>query len=255
MKFLTGEEMYGQPVRLSGCFFGASGGSSSSKVQVNQPGLDARNANITRATDIANQPFQAYSPIAAPQAAVSNINRGDVGNVQGGDLMSGIAKYQNPYQSDVVNSTMADLERQRQIAQVNDASQATAAHAFGGSRSGVTSALTNEAAGRTAASTFANLNQQGFDTAAQLSEADANRAMAAGQANQGADLNVASQNAQAGNQNSQFNVQAMYQEWLRKMGFDASQQNIINSALGLSPATLGNNQSGWNAGIQIASGP
>lgn len=76
-----------------------------------------------------------------------------------------IGQFMNPYTGMVTATTMQDLERQRQM-QMNDiGAQATRANAFGGSRQGVAEALTNEAFARQGANTFANLNQQGFNTA------------------------------------------------------------------------------------------
>jgi hypothetical protein len=73
-----------------------------------------------------------------------------------------VQKYMNPYQQEVIDASMADLNRQRQMQQIKDLNTATAAKAFGGSRQGVAQALTNEAYDRTAASTLANLRSQGF---------------------------------------------------------------------------------------------
>jgi len=76
-----------------------------------------------------------------------------------------INQFMNPYTSAVTNTTMQDLERQRQM-QMNDiGAQATRANAFGGSRHGVAEALTNQGFAQQGANTFANLNQQGFNTA------------------------------------------------------------------------------------------
>lgn len=76
-----------------------------------------------------------------------------------------IGQFMNPYTSAVTGQTMQDLERQRQM-QTNDiGAAATRAGAFGGSRHGVAEALTNQAFAQQGANTFANLNQQGFNTA------------------------------------------------------------------------------------------
>ena len=76
-----------------------------------------------------------------------------------------INQFFNPYSGMVTATTLQDLERQRQM-QLNDiGAQAGRANAFGGSRQGVAEALTNEAFARQGANTFANLNQQGFNTA------------------------------------------------------------------------------------------
>jgi hypothetical protein len=79
-----------------------------------------------------------------------------------------VQKYMNPYQQDVIDASMADLNRQRQMQQMRDLNSATAAKAFGGSRQGVAQALTNEAYDRTAANTLANLRSQGFSQAQNL---------------------------------------------------------------------------------------
>ena len=76
-----------------------------------------------------------------------------------------IGRFMNPYTNMVTGQTLQDMERQRQMAVNQTAQQATQAGAFGGSRHGVAEALTNEAAMRQGAQTFANLQQQGFGQA------------------------------------------------------------------------------------------
>lgn len=81
-----------------------------------------------------------------------------------------IAAFQNPYEQQVVQQSLRDIEQQRQMAQMQEAQRATAARAFGGSRQGVAQSLTNEAALQQAARTSALLRQQGFGQAAQLAQ-------------------------------------------------------------------------------------
>jgi hypothetical protein len=71
----------------------------------------------------------------------------------------------NPYDQAVVDTTQADLERQRQMAVDATGDAAAAAGAFGGSRHGVAEAQTNDAALRTSAGILAQLRQQGFTQA------------------------------------------------------------------------------------------
>lgn len=119
--------------------------------------------------------------------------------VTAGSFLSGnIAAYQNPYTDQVVNATMADLERQRQLQQVNDSARMTQANAFGNNRRGIAEAATNEAFDRTAASTLAGLRQQGFDTAANLMQSDMNRALQADTFSAGQSLSAQQANQQAG---------------------------------------------------------
>ena len=99
-----------------------------------------------------------------------------------------INQFMNPYTSAVTATTMQDLERQRQM-QLNDiGAQASRAGAFGGSRHGVAEALTNQGFAQQGANTFANLNQQGFNTA-----------LAAAQGQQGIQSNLAGQGFGFGN--------------------------------------------------------
>lgn len=79
-----------------------------------------------------------------------------------------IAKFYNPYQEQVVQGALGDIERTRQMQEQANMAQATAAKAFGGSRQGVVSGMTNEAALRQAATTGGQLRQQGFTQAANL---------------------------------------------------------------------------------------
>tara|TARA_R110000796_G_scaffold99184_7_gene207127 strand:- start:221 stop:1624 length:1404 start_codon:yes stop_codon:yes gene_type:complete len=99
-----------------------------------------------------------------------------------------IADYMNPYTDNVVNASMADLERQRLMQQQQISAQASAAGAFGGTRQGVAQSLTNEAFARQAAQTSANLRQAGFSQAQQQAQTDLGRQMTADQTNQTAGL-------------------------------------------------------------------
>jgi hypothetical protein len=82
--------------------------------------------------------------------------------------LQGIDAYLNPYISQVADQTLAGLDRFRQMATNQNASNATMSNAFGGDRHAVTDALTNEAFGREAASALADLYKGGFDSASGL---------------------------------------------------------------------------------------
>lgn len=79
-----------------------------------------------------------------------------------------IQQFYNPYEQQVVQGALGDIERSRQMQELSDRARATQAKAFGGSRQGVQSALTNEAALRTAATTASGLRQAGYTQAANL---------------------------------------------------------------------------------------
>ena len=115
-----------------------------------------------------------------------------------------LAPYTNPYNQQVVDAALSDIERQRQLQLQQNASRATLAGAYGGDRAALVDTETNRAALDAAARTAANLRAQGFDRAAQNVALDANRALTADRSNQAADtqtvrdaLSVASDNLQA----------------------------------------------------------
>jgi len=94
-----------------------------------------------------------------------------------------MSAYQNPYEQQVVQNTLADIERQRQISQQAQQVRAVGAKAFGGSRQAIAESLANEDYTRRSADIAAQLRSAGFTTAAGLGQTDAARAMEAARAN------------------------------------------------------------------------
>ena len=80
---------------------------------------------------------------------------------------SAIQEFMNPYEQQVIQGTLGDLEQARQMAALQTANQASAAKAFGGSRYGVQQSLTDQAALQQAAKTAAQMRQAGYGQAAQ----------------------------------------------------------------------------------------
>lgn len=125
-----------------------------------------------------------------------------------------IGQFMNPYTGMVTGQAMQDLERQRQM-QTNDiGAAATRANAFGGSRHGVAEALTNQAFAQQGANTFANLQQQGFNTA-----------LGAAQNQQGINANLA-------NMGFGFGQQIGQQQWQQGQAGQALNQALINAVKG-----------------------
>jgi len=81
-----------------------------------------------------------------------------------------INAFMNPYQQDVIDRSLGDIETSRQMADLKDRQAATGAKAFGGSRQGVQASLTNAAALKTAGDLSANMRQQGYGQAANLAQ-------------------------------------------------------------------------------------
>ena len=84
-----------------------------------------------------------------------------------------IEAYTSPYQQQVIDTTMAEFDRQAAI-RANQQAAATLGvpGAFGGGREGVQRAEYQAASDRNRAQTFANLQQQGFQNAAARSQQD-----------------------------------------------------------------------------------
>jgi hypothetical protein len=76
-----------------------------------------------------------------------------------------VGQFQNPYESQVVQQTLADIGEAQDISLNQLGAQAQAANAFGGSRQGVAEAQTRLGYGKQAANMVGNLRQQGFNTA------------------------------------------------------------------------------------------
>ncbi len=81
-----------------------------------------------------------------------------------------IGQFFNPYTTEVINQSLADLERQRQTQINSTGAAASQAGAFGGSRHGVAEAQTNLGFGQQGAQMASNLRQQGFNTALQAAQ-------------------------------------------------------------------------------------
>lgn len=143
-----------------------------------------------------------------------------------------IGQYMNPYESQVVGQSLADIERSRQMAQNVGSAQASAARALGGSRHGIAEAETNRAALEQAARTASSLRQSGFTQAQQL-------ARQAQMQNQAAQLSGAQQRLSAGAQlgslaNLGFGMGEQIQDRMTQQGAlqQALQQQLINAAKG-----------------------
>ena len=165
----------------------------------------------------------------AQQIAAAQANRANVANVASDVGAQYMSAYQNPFEEQVVQGALGDIERSRLMQEQANMAQATRAGAFGGSRQGVVSGMTNEAALRQAASTAAQLRSAGFTQAAQFGQTDAARALQAQLANQGIDVTLEQANAQLSQQGLLSNQAAFNQA--AQFGASATNQaNLANAA-------------------------
>jgi hypothetical protein len=205
-------------------------------------------------TDLAAQ-MAAYGGIYQPQGITAQQT-----NLSMGQGPGSIGSYMNPYTSEVRTNALADLESARRAAIAQTGERANAARAFGGSRQGVAEALTNQGFAKQAATLGTTLNEQAFNQAMAMQQADIARRSAADIANQQAGLQGAQLRlggaSQLGNLAAQQQAlrlggaQAVMGAGGARQALDQQQMDairniglqrlgIVQSSLGAQPANLG----------------
>jgi hypothetical protein len=163
-----------------------------------------------------------------------------------------MSNYMNPYLQQVVDTTMAGMDRQRQQAINSTGAQATAGGAFGGGRHAAMEAMTNADALQNQGQLEAQLRQQGFQNAQQMAGQDIANQNQASQFNLGqlmqqnlANLQNRQYNTGAQNQAAQFGQQAGLQQSIANAS-NQTQAGIagMNNRL---QAELGNQRAHQNA--------
>ena len=96
-----------------------------------------------------------------------------------------IASYMSPYQQQVIDTTLAEFDRQRAAQQQSISDAAVAMGGFGGGREGVMQAEYTAQSGRDRAALEAQLRQQGFTQAQAARQADMASRLGIGQAQAG----------------------------------------------------------------------
>lgn len=161
---------------------------------VNPTAITATKAAPVALNPVADMRAATVAPVAGMNAAT--VDPSAVRNVTAGSLMSAdVGKYMDPYLRQVIDTTMADLARSRQVQKQADNAAAVRAGAFGGDRQAVVDAETTAAYDRNTASTIANLYSGGFDRAVAAIRADQDRALQADVANQGVGMQAGLANA------------------------------------------------------------
>ena len=192
------DELNYQPMNISPSGYGAS--------QVSGEGFDAANVAST-GYGATNAGYQGYN--------ANNVTAGQIGDAD-------LSRYLNQYDSQVIDNTLGDMNRARQMQQQSSGANATAAGAFGGSRHALREAENNRNYYDQAAKTTSALRQAGFNNAQQMGLNDLQSTLQANLANQNAN-NAASQfgasaantagltNAAAANRANEFGASALNQ--------------------------------------------
>lgn len=166
-------------------------------------------------------------------------------------MLDNLNSYMSPYTHNVVDTTMADFDHNAGQQQAALEAQGARSGAFGGSRFGIEGANLTDNLARARASTEAGLLNQGFNTAAGLSQSDAANRQQANLFNANASNIASGNNASASNNFSLANVGAQNQAAQYGAGaqnameqFNAQQQEAgLNRQLGAANDlnTFGNN--------------
>lgn len=153
---------------------------------------------VQEGVGMARTGLEQFSPYATEGAAA--IRQGTGLGQRGAELLEAgagavtpdmISQYMNPFRSQVIDPTFAELDRQAAIAQTGRDAAATAAGAFGGSRRFLQDAEADRNLMDVKAQTLANLNLQGYDQAMGAAERELGRRMGAGTNIAGVGTNLA----------------------------------------------------------------
>ena len=181
-----------------------------------------------------NAMFYTPGEVQAQQAsATANLTPEQVAAQTGA---GGMAAYQNPYQQQVIDQGVDDIMR---AAQITDQyrNQSGSAGTYGGDRQAIREAEFDRGVSENVSRFVNQARSQGFDTAAGLAQADANRFLQAGGMNQAAGLQAGLANQQALNNMARFNS---------NLGLQAQ---LANQQAGLSGAGLNLSGAGAMGGL------
>lgn len=163
--------------------------------------------------------------------AAQNTGLAAAGTIAGGmynpDMLrnTNYQPYMNPFTSNVINRTMGDMNRSRNMALNDLGASATAARAFGGSRHGVAEAETNRNFFNQAGNMAAGLRNQGYQNAQNAAMFDIGNQMAANQNRLGAAAQLAGIGSQQFGMGQAANQGLMQQGALQQ----AMQQQVIDA--------------------------
>lgn len=181
------------------------------------------------ATQAAANPYQQAA--GAQQAAMGRTAMGMNQTAAGG-----MVAYANPYETQVVQQSLADVGRQAQMGFNQLGAQAQAAGAFGGSRHGIAQGEMGKSYAQQMANTAAQMRQQGFNTALGASQADLQR-----------QLGAAGQLAGLGQQSFGYGQAIQQQQMQQGAMQQAAMQSLIDAAKGQYAGYTGAPQQGLNA--------
>jgi hypothetical protein len=141
-----------------------------------------------------------------------------------GLLSQDIGAYQSPYQQQVIDLAMQDIQRQADIARGGAQERAIRAGAFGGSRSALLEAESQRPYAEQMARTAAGLRQAGFEQAQAAAQADLARQQQLGIFGAGQEQQRALQQAQLGQQAGIFGAELGQQRRMQQAQLEQQRQ-------------------------------
>ena len=141
-----------------------------------------------------------------------------------GLLSQDIGAYQSPYQQQVIDLAMGDIQRQADIARGSAQDRAIRSGAFGGSRSAILEAESQRPYVEQMARTSAGLRQSGFEQAQQAAQADLARQQQLGIFGAGQEQQRAVQQAQLGQQAGIFGAELGQQRRMQQAQMEQQRQ-------------------------------
>jgi len=141
-----------------------------------------------------------------------------------GLLSQDIGAYQSPYQQQVIDLAMGDIQRQADIARGGAQDRAIRAGAFGGSRSALLESESQRPYAEQMARTAAGLRQSGFEQAQAAAQADLARQQQLGMFGAGQEQQRALQQAQFGQQAGIFGAELGQQRRMQQAQLQQQRQ-------------------------------
>ena len=193
------------------------------------PAALAQAAQLNRASirDVGTQGVTGQQVTQEALGAIAPQARANIRDINAGSFLNkNMEAYMNPFTKAVTEQGLTDLERSRQLEQINTSAKATAARSFGGSRQGVAEAETNRAYGDLAQKFIAGQNAAGFESARTAAEADLAREAKAQELNQLQDAATTKQSLELAGQFGLANQDAALRAELANQGVDLSTGQI-----------------------------
>lgn len=227
---------------------------------------------LRRAEAESQKPFQAYQGQRVAQLTPTEIQAGQVytGQIlpQAGQIAQIGAQtftpamaqqYMNPYENQVVQSALGDVERTYQQQQRALTSQAIGAGAFGGGREGVQRGILGGEYLRSVGDISGRLRQAGFESGAQRFAADRATQLGAAQSQLGALAGAAAGIGQFGATQrgiEQAGLAEAYRDFVEQQGFGTEQVRQVIGALSGAPIrSYGEERSGYTGQVVGAPSP